>query len=133
VIGAGGIGAELSYLSMVGTSPARSPARRAAIVSPFGSSCASKVACDAPVTSKSGTESRQWASSRSAISLSLEVEGAVPEELPQGLVHLLVGPLEGDGPRSERKGERVEDSRHLVQAMCLTKDNEAAPRDRRTS
>jgi hypothetical protein len=52
VIGAGGIGAELSYLSMAGTSPARSPARRAAIVSPFGSSCASKVACDAPVTSE---------------------------------------------------------------------------------
>ena len=57
---------------------------------------------------------------------SLEVEGAVPEELLHRLVHLLVGPLEGDGPRSERKGERVEDGRRLVHAMCLTEDNEAA-------
>jgi hypothetical protein len=62
----------------------------------------------------------------------LEVEVAVPGEVLHRLVHLLVGPLEGDGTRSERQGKRVEDSRRLVQAMCLTEDNEAAPRDRRS-
>jgi hypothetical protein len=62
----------------------------------------------------------------------LEVEGAVPEELLHGLVHLLVGPLEGDSPRSERNGERVDDTRRLVHTMWLADNDEACVGERRS-
>jgi hypothetical protein len=54
----------------------------------------------------------------------VEVEGTAQDEVLNGLVHLLVGPLEGDGTRSERHGKRVHDSGRLVHAMWLADDDE---------
>src|SRR4029453_19310174 len=54
----------------------------------------------------------------------LEVEGAGPDEVLNGRVHLLVGPLEGDATRSDRHGKRVHDSGRLVHSMWLADDDE---------
>jgi hypothetical protein len=43
-----------------------------------------------------------------------------------------VGPLEGDSPRSERDGERVDDTRRLVHTMWLADNDEACVDERRS-
>jgi hypothetical protein len=54
----------------------------------------------------------------------LEIEGTAADEVLNRLVHLFVGPLEGEGTRSERHGKRVHDSGRLVHAMWLADDDE---------